>query len=44
MQRVLSYVSVILFVLFVFLPAYAEEGGGVAYYDLGVFAYEDGRP
>ena len=42
MQRALSYVSVILFVLFLFLPAYAEEEGGVAYYDLGVFAYEDG--
>jgi tetratricopeptide (TPR) repeat protein len=42
MQRALSYVSVILFVLFLFLPAYAEEEGGGAYYDLGVFAYEDG--
>ncbi len=42
MQRALSYVSVILFVLVLFLPAYAEEEPGGAYYDLGVFAYEDG--
>jgi tetratricopeptide (TPR) repeat protein len=42
MQRALSYVSVILLVLLVFLPAHAEEQGGGAYYDLGVFAYEEG--
>jgi len=37
MQRALSYVSVILVVLFLFLPANAAEEGGGAYYDLGVF-------
>jgi tetratricopeptide (TPR) repeat protein len=42
MQRALSYVSVILVVLFLFLPANAAEEGGGAYYDLGVFAYEEG--
>ena len=42
MQRALNYVSVILVVLFFFLPANAAEEGGGAYYDLGVFAYEDG--
>jgi tetratricopeptide (TPR) repeat protein len=42
MQRALSYVSVILLVLYVFLPAHAEEQGGGAYYDLGVYAYEEG--
>ena len=41
MQRALSYVSVILVVLFLFLPANAAEQGD-AYYDLGVFAYEEG--
>jgi tetratricopeptide (TPR) repeat protein len=42
MQRALSNVLIVLFVLFLFLPANAEEEGGGAYYDLGVFAYEDG--
>ena len=42
MQRALSNVLIILFVLFLFLPANAEEEGGGAYYDLGVFAYEEG--
>jgi tetratricopeptide (TPR) repeat protein len=42
MQRALSCVLVVLFVLFVFLPADAEQEGGQGYFDLGVFAYEDG--
>lgn len=43
MQRALSSVSVILVVLLLFLPANAEEEGGGAYFDLGVFAYEEGN-
>lgn len=42
MQRVISYVSVILSILFLCLPGYAIEERGGAYYDLGVFAFEDG--
>ncbi|MBW2259965.1 MAG: tetratricopeptide repeat protein, partial [Deltaproteobacteria bacterium] len=42
MQRVLSFILVVLFVFLVFLPARAEEEGGRGYFDLGVFAYEDG--
>jgi tetratricopeptide (TPR) repeat protein len=41
MAKALSYVLVVLFVLVLFLPANAEDVGD-AYYDLGVFAYEDG--
>lgn len=42
MQRVLKCILAISFVLVLLLPAHAEEGGGDAYYDLGVFAYEEG--
>jgi tetratricopeptide (TPR) repeat protein len=42
MQRALSFILVVLFVFLVFLPARAEEEGGRGYFDLGVFAYEDG--
>jgi len=41
MQRALSLILVIPVVLFMFLQANAEEGGS-GYFDLGVFAYEDG--
>jgi tetratricopeptide (TPR) repeat protein len=41
MQKSLSSVFVVLFVFFVFLPVHAQEERGAAYYDLGVFAYED---
>ncbi|MBW2107021.1 MAG: tetratricopeptide repeat protein, partial [Deltaproteobacteria bacterium] len=41
MQKSLGFVLVILFVIFMHLPAHAQEQGN-AYYDLGVFAYEDG--
>ena len=42
MQKSLSFVSVILIVLFFSIPASAQEERGEAYYDFGVFAYEDG--
>ena len=42
MQRTLSLVLVIPVVLFMFLQANAEEEGGRGYFDLGVFAYEEG--
>ncbi len=41
MQRSLGFILIILFVLFMHLPAHAQEQGN-AYYDFGVFAYEDG--
>jgi len=41
MQKSLSFVSIVLIFLFVILPANAQEEKGGAYYDLGVFAYED---
>ena len=42
MQKSLSFVSIFLIVLFFLIPANAQEEGGGAYYDFGVFAYEDG--
>lgn len=42
MQKSLSFVSIVLIFLFVILPANAQEERGDAYFDLGVFAYEDG--
>ncbi len=42
MRRSLSLVLTIVSVLFMFIPADAEEAG-MAYYDFGVFAYEDGN-
>jgi len=42
MQRLLSFILIILFALCIYSPANAEEERGRAYYDFGVFAYEDG--
>jgi tetratricopeptide (TPR) repeat protein len=42
MQRSLGFVVIIVVVLFMHLPVHAQEERGNAYYDLGVFAYEDG--
>ena len=42
MQRSLGFVLAILFVLCIHFSANAEEEGGRAYFDFGVFAYEDG--
>jgi tetratricopeptide (TPR) repeat protein len=42
MQRSLGFVVIILVILFMHLPVHAQEERGNAYYDLGVFAYEDG--
>lgn len=42
MQRAWSLILVIPLVFLVFLPANAEEERGRGYFDLGVFAYEDG--
>ncbi|MCP4105547.1 MAG: DUF560 domain-containing protein [Desulfobacteraceae bacterium] len=42
MKKSLILVLIILFVLFLCLPVCADEDRGRAYYDLGVFAYEDG--
>ena len=42
MQKSLSFVSIFLIVLFFLISANAQEEGGGAYYDFGVFAYEDG--
>ena len=41
MQKSLSFVSVILIVLFFLMPANAQEERGNPYYDFGIFAYED---
>lgn len=42
MQRSLYFFLAILFVLCIHFPANGEEEGGRAYFDFGVFAYEDG--
>lgn len=41
MQKMLSFVLITVFVLFMCLSANAQEEQGRAYYDLGVFAFED---
>ncbi|QTA91070.1 tetratricopeptide repeat protein [Desulfonema magnum] len=42
MQKILSFILVAMFILSFGLPAHAQEDRGRAYYDFGVFAYEDG--
>ena len=42
MQRTLSLVLIPLLVLLLYSPADAQQEQGRAYYDFGVFAYEDG--
>ena len=42
MQKLISLVLITLFVFFIYLPVNAQDEQGQAYYDLGVFAYEDG--
>jgi tetratricopeptide (TPR) repeat protein len=41
MRRILGFILIVLSVIITHLPVSGEEGGG-AYYDLGVFSYEDG--
>ena len=42
MRKLLSFVSVAIYLLCIYMPAFAKEESGSAYYDFGVFAYEDG--
>lgn len=42
MQRSLGFVLLIVVVVCMHVPVHAQEEQGTAYYDLGVFAYEDG--
>ena len=42
MQRSLGYIVLIVAVVCMHVPVHAQEERGNAYYDLGVFAYEDG--
>ncbi|MFC1819971.1 tetratricopeptide repeat protein [Thermodesulfobacteriota bacterium] len=42
MRRLTGLVLILLFVLFTHLAAHGQEENGRAYYDFGVFAYEDG--
>ncbi len=43
MRKILCFVWTALFLLMIALPVYAEDDPGRAYYDFGVFAYEDGK-